>query len=75
MWIFALCVFAFFHALVFAWHSFVVVRYDRLYEQVQEKGATLQMPESFLKDYDKARKRTFLTRPDIFAREIGIIQS
>lgn len=75
MWIFAVLVFAFFHTVVFAWHSFAVLRYDRLYEQIQANGATIQMPEDFLQNYNTAQHRTFWSRPDILAREIGVIQS
>jgi len=75
MWIFAVLIFAFFHTIVFAWHAFAVLRYDHLYEQIQANGATIQMPEDFLKNYTTAQNRTFWSRPDVLAREIGIIQS
>jgi len=36
------------HTIVFAIHSFVVFRYDSLYEQMRSSGATIHMPEDFL---------------------------
>jgi lipoprotein-anchoring transpeptidase ErfK/SrfK len=63
------------HALVFFFHAFVVFRYDSLYAQIQSNGATIQMPEDFLRVQKWAQERSFFSRPDILAEEIGLIHS
>lgn len=72
---FALIVFVLLHAIVFAFHSFTVFRYESLYAQIQNKGAIIQMPEHFLYTQNRANNRSFWTRPDILAEEIGTLQS
>lgn len=62
------------HGLLFAWHSFVILRYERLYEQIQAHGATIQVSESFLQNYATAQGRTVWSRPDVLVREIDSIQ-
>lgn len=75
MVVFALVTFTVLHALVFAFHSFIVFRYESLYDQIQNRGATIQMPENFLRTQSVAHDRSFLTRPDVLAEEIGALQS
>lgn len=75
MAVFAVVIFLALHTLVFAIHSSVVYRYDSLYQQIQNNGATIQMPEDFLRTRELAHGRSFFSRPDILAEEIGMIQS
>lgn len=50
------------------------MRYDNIYAQIQDNGAAIQMPEDFLQNYTVAQNRRFWSRPDVLAREIGVIQ-
>lgn len=63
------------HSLLFAAHSFLIFRYDNLYEQIRMNGATIQMSDEFLRVQKLAHNRPFFSRPDILAEEIGILQS
>lgn len=75
MVIFAVMTFLILHALVFGFHSFIIFRYDSLYAQIQSNGATIQMPDDFLRIQKLAQNRSFFSRPDILAEEIGVLQS
>lgn len=72
---FALATFFLLHGLVFAFHSFVIFRYQTLYSQVQANGAAIQMPENFLRVQESAQYRSFFSRPDVLAEEIGVLQA
>lgn len=63
------------HTLVFLFHSFIVFRYNSLYEQIQSNGAIIQMPEDFLQVHKVAQGRSIFSRPDILAEEIGMMHS
>ncbi len=75
MVVFACCVFGLLHALLFGLHTFILFRHASLYEQIRAQGATIQMPDTFHSVYEQAQTRSFFSRPDILAREIGAIQS
>lgn len=75
MVMFAVATFIFLHAIVFAFHSFTVFRYESLYDQIQARGAIIQMSDDFLRTHNRAHNRFFWTRPDILSEEIGIMQS
>ncbi len=63
------------HLTLFAIHAFILFRYESLYEQIRINGATIQMSDDFLRTQDAAHHRTFFSRPDTLAQEIGMIQS
>jgi len=75
MVVFAVVTFVALHSILFAIHSFIVFRYDSLYEQIRSNGATIQMSPDFLRVREEAHRRSFISRPDILAAEIGMIQS
>lgn len=77
-WVFLLSgifFFGLFHVIAFYWYQLVVYRYDRLYEEATSKGTLIEMPASFQIAHEFAKKRSIFTRPDILARESGILQS
>lgn len=75
MVVFAVVTIFILHTIVFAFHAFTVFRYDSLYEQIRDNGAMIQISEDFLRVQKKAQDRSFFSRPDILAEEIGMIQS
>ncbi len=75
MVVFVVFIFSFLHSLLFGLHAFILFRHESLYEQIYASGAIIQMPEDFLSVQKRAQNRSFFSRPDVLAEEVGTIQS
>lgn len=64
-----------FHIGTFYWHGYLVERYDALYSQAVQEGTLVDMPLDFRDARKSAQERNIFTRPDILAREGGILQA
>lgn len=67
--------FVVFHVSAFGWYKFLIYRYEKLYDQATSEGSLIEMPADFQRAHNLGKERSILTRPDILAREAGVIQS
>lgn len=71
----AVCLLALLHTVLFWAHIFSLYRYQALYDEVTNNGATVAMTPDFLQTYRLAEERSFFSRPDNLLKDIGQIQS